>query len=80
MTIRSNDKGRRSLSMVLALAFLPLSLTACAERADVTLHEPGVYKGGEDPLLAKQDSEYVETLQDRFAKGQTDRSEAGSVQ
>ena len=80
MTIRSNDKGRRSLSMVLALAFLPLSLTACAERADVTLHEPGVYKGGEDPLLAKQDSKYVETLQDRFAKGQTDRSEAGSVQ
>ena len=80
VTIRSNDKGRRSLAMVLALAFLPLSLTACAERAEVTLHEPGVYKGGKDPLLAKQDSQYVETLQDRFAKGQTDRSEAGSVQ
>ena len=80
VTTRSNDKGRRSLAMVLALAFLPLSLTACAERADVTLHEPGVYKGGEDPLLAKQDSPYAETLQDRFAKGQTDRSEARSVQ
>jgi hypothetical protein len=80
VTTRSNDKGRRSLAMVLALAFLPLSLTACAERADATLHEPGVYKGAEDPLLAKQDSQYVETLQDRFAKGQTDRSEAGSVQ
>jgi len=80
VTRRSNDKGRRSLAMVLALAFLPLSLTACAERAEVTLHEPGVYKGGKDPLLAKQDSQYVETLQDRFAKGQMDRSEAGSVQ
>jgi hypothetical protein len=80
VTTRSNDKGRRSLAMVLALAFLPLSLTACAERADVTLHEPGVYKGGEDPLLAKQDPQYAETLQDRFAKGQTDRSEARSVQ
>ena len=78
---RSNDRGRRPLALVLALAFLPLSLTACAERADVTLHEPGVYKGGEDPLLAKQqDPQYVETLQERFAKGQSDRSEAGSVQ
>lgn len=80
-TTRSNDRGRRPLAMVLALAFLPLSLTACAERAEVTLHEPGVYKGGEDPLLAKQQSpQYVETLQERFAKGQSDRSEAGSVQ
>ena len=78
-TRRSNDKGRRPLVLVLALAFLPMSLTACAEKADVTLHEPGVYKGGEDPLLAKQDSEYTETLQDRFARGQTDRSEARSV-
>ena len=80
VTRRSNDKGRRPLALVLALAFLPLSLTACAERADVTLHEPGVYKGGEDPLLAKQDSQYVQTLQDRFARGQSDRSEARSVQ
>jgi hypothetical protein len=67
-------RGRRSLAMALALAFLPLSLTACAERADVTLHEPGVYKGGADPLLAKQaDPQHVEALQDRFAKGQSDR-------
>ena len=79
-TTRSNDRGRRPLALVLALAFLPMSLTACAERADVTLHEPGVYKGAEDPLLAKQDSQYAETLQERFAKGQTDRSEARSVQ
>jgi hypothetical protein len=60
--------------MALALAILPMSLTACAERADVTLHEPGVYKGGADPLLAKQeDPQHVEALQDRFAKGQADR-------
>ena len=78
---RSNDRGRRPLALVLALAFLPMSLTACAERADVTLHEPGVYKGGEDPLLAKQqDPQNIEALQERFAKGQSDRSEAGSVQ
>ena len=74
------NKGQRPLAMALALAVMSMSLTACAERAEVTLHEPGVYKGGEDPLLAKQDSEYTETLQDRFARGQTDRSEARSVQ
>jgi hypothetical protein len=80
-TTRSNDRGRRPLALVLALAFLPMSLTACAERADVTLHEPGVYKGGEDPLLAKQEEpQYAETLQERFARGQSDRSEARSVQ
>jgi hypothetical protein len=67
-------RDRRPLAMALALAILPLSLTACAERADVTLHEPGVYKGGADPLLAKQaDPQHVEALQDRFAKGQSDR-------
>ena len=80
-TRRSDDKGRRPLALVLALAFLPMSLTACAERADVTLHEPGVYKGGDDPLLAKQqDPQYAQTLQERFAKGQSDRSEARSVE
>ena len=45
------------------------------------MHEPGVYKGGADPLLAKQeDPQHIETLQERFAKGQTDRSKAESVQ
>ena len=74
-------RGRRPLAMALALAILPMSLTACAERADVTLHEPGVYKGGKDPLLAKQQNpQYSETLQERLAKGQSDRSEARSVQ
>jgi cobalamin biosynthesis protein CobD/CbiB len=74
MVTRVKTKGRRSLAVALALAVLPMSLAACAERADVTLHEPGVYKGGEDPLLAKQQNpQNIETLQDRFAKGQSDR-------
>ena len=81
VTTTSKKKGGRPLAMAVALAFLPMSLTACAERADVTLHEPGVYKGEEDPLLAKQqDPQHIETLQERFAKGQSDRSEARSVQ
>ena len=67
-------RGRRPLAMVLALALLPMSLTACAERANVTLHEPGVYKGAVDPLLAQQQNpQQIETLQERFAKGQSDR-------
>ena len=36
------NKGPRPLAMALALAFLSTGMTACAERADVTLHEPGV--------------------------------------
>ena len=68
------NKGPRPLAMALALAFLSTGMTACAERADVTLHEPGVYKGGADPLLAKQqDPQHIQTLQERFAKGQSDR-------
>ena len=74
MVTTVKKKGQRPLAMALALAVMSMSLTACAERADVTLHEPGVYKGGADPLLAKQaDPQHVGTLQDRFAKGQSDR-------
>jgi hypothetical protein len=74
MMKRVRKQGRRPLAMALALAILPMSLTACAERADVTLHEPGVYKGGADQLLAKQqDPQHIGALQDRFAKGQSDR-------
>lgn len=81
VTTTGKKKGGRPLMMAVALAFLPMSLTACAERADVTLHEPGVYKGSEDPLLAKQQNpQHIETLQKRLAMGQTDRSKAESVQ
>jgi hypothetical protein len=74
MVTTVKTKGRRPLAMALALAVMSMSLTACAERADVTLHEPGVYKGGVDPLLAKQQNpQQIEALQDRFAKGQSDR-------
>ena len=68
------NKGQRPLAMALALAVMSMSLTACAERAEVTLHEPGVYKGSADPLLAmQQDPQQIEALQGRFAKGQSDR-------
>ncbi len=73
--VTKHSKNRpRPLAMAAAFAFLSIGMTACAERADVTLHEPGVYKGGADPLLAKQqDPQNTQTLQERFAEGQSDR-------
>ncbi len=56
---------------VLAIALL---LGGCYESPDVTLHEPGEYKGPDDPFLEKAaDPEHQEQLQQRLARGQTDR-------
>ncbi len=49
-------------------------LTACYESADVTVHEPGVYKGAKDPLLATQRMpDQQQALRERFALVQPDR-------
>jgi hypothetical protein len=49
-------------------------LSGCYESADITLYEPGEYKGPKDPLLAKERSaQHQELLRERFALGQTDR-------
>jgi len=46
----------------------------CTEQVDVTLHEPGVYKGSPDPLLAKQkDPQHQKALEERFRQVQWDR-------
>ena len=71
-------KGIQTASRLLALAaglgVVLLGSTGCTEKTAVTLHEPGVYKGDVDPLLVKQkDPEQIETLQQRFVRGQTDR-------
>ena len=66
--ITGTQKAGRSLALATGLGVLLLCTTGC------TLHEPGVYKGDADPLLAmQQDPEYAETLQQRFVRGQTDR-------
>jgi hypothetical protein len=47
-------------------------LAGCSpEPRTVTMHEPGVYKGAKDPLLATQQQDQV--LVDRFKLVQTDR-------
>lgn len=53
-------------------AFIILAgLAGCSsESRKVTMHEPGVYKGAKDPLLARQQQQ---ELIDRFKLVQTDR-------
>lgn len=51
-----------------------LILTGCYESPEVTLHQPGQYKGTRDPLLVKQQSpEQQARLRARLGQGQTDR-------
>jgi hypothetical protein len=56
----------------LLIILVTLMLTACYEDADVTIHEPGVYKGGNDPHALSAE-ERAEILNKRFKQVQTDR-------
>ena len=51
-----------------------LLTSGCGQATEVTVYEPGVYKGAADPLLSQADDPaYSEALQERFQRGQTDR-------
>lgn len=57
-----------------SLAALAAMATGCGRATDVTVYEPGVYKGADDPLLARQATpEHKALLKERFSAGQTDR-------
>ena len=57
----------RKLMMAVSALALAAVLTGCYEDPDVTVYEPGVYKGKEDPLLAKlEDPEFRASLDTRF--------------
>ncbi|MCU0971969.1 MAG: hypothetical protein MUF57_09345 [Gammaproteobacteria bacterium] len=57
-----------------SLALLAVLATGCGRATDVTVYEPGVYKGPQDPLLKMHaTAEHKAQLQERFAKGQADR-------
>ncbi|MDX1653766.1 MAG: hypothetical protein R3310_01005 [Candidatus Competibacteraceae bacterium] len=63
-------------TLVISVAVLAgLMLAGCYEDPnDVTLHEPGVYKGQRDELVAKEASaQRQEQLRERFHQVQTDR-------
>ncbi len=56
---------------ILAAILMLTGLTACTDESrDFTMHEPGVYKGTKDPLLAKKEHQ---ELVKRFKMVQTDR-------
>jgi len=49
-------------------------LGGCYESTDIVIHEPGVYKGGKDPLLAVDGTPQFEAeLRERFMEGQAPR-------
>ena len=58
------------LTVSVVLAVLPAGLAGCSmEPRSVTMHEPGVYKGAKDPLLALQN----QTGPDRSPETRADR-------
>ncbi|MBL38044.1 MAG: hypothetical protein ACNS61_04635 [Candidatus Wenzhouxiangella sp. M2_3B_020] len=63
-----------TIPRILFIALAALALVGCYESPDVTLHEPGVYKGEQDPLVKKlaNDDELQAQLEQRF-DGQRDR-------
>jgi hypothetical protein len=61
---------KRYISAVVSLLIF-IGIAACSDDPrDFSIHEPGEYKGIEDPLLAKGEQQ---ELKDRFMKVQTDR-------
>ena len=55
------------------LASVALGLGGCSDLEDVTLHEPGVYKGKTDPLVQRlEQPEQQQELEERF-RSQMDR-------
>lgn len=59
---------------VALLIMASFAIGGCYEDTDITLHDPGVYRGTTDPLLAKQaNPEQQARLAERFRMGQSDR-------
>lgn len=59
---------------VALLIVASVAMGGCYESTDITLHDPGVYRGATDPLLAKQaNPEQQAKLAERFRMGQSDR-------
>ncbi|MEJ2096855.1 MAG: hypothetical protein P8Y38_06890 [Deltaproteobacteria bacterium] len=59
---------------ITAAALMAGALWGCYESPNIAIHEPGVYKGKQDPLLAKErQPEQKKLLVERFNNVQTDR-------
>jgi len=61
---------KKQICLLVSILFV-IGLAACSdEQRNFTMHEAGQYKGGTDPLLAKN---MDQVLSDRFMQVQTDR-------
>ena len=56
-----------------AAVVLAVGLAGCWDSTEVTVHNPGQYKGPEDPLLSQAPSARAGTLEERFQSVQADR-------
>ena len=62
------------LRMLLIPILIIAVFWACYESPEVALHQPGIYKGATDPLLAKQRTDnQKQILRKRFKQIQVDR-------
>ena len=61
----------KKILYILVSFLVLLGFTACtSEERNITMHEPGIYKGTKDPLLAEKEHQ---ELVNRFKMVQTDR-------
>lgn len=61
----------RNVGLATLAAFM---LSGCYEDASVVIHEPGVYKGSEDPIVdSPRTAEEQEALRKRLGEGQGQR-------
>ncbi len=63
----------RNAILTAATVVLAAGLAGCWDSTEVTVHNPGEYKGEQDPLLAQSASSRAETLTKRFQLVQADR-------
>ena len=63
----------RNVTFAAAAAVLAAGLAGCWDSTEVTVHNPGQYKGEKDPLLAQPASARTGTLTERFELVQMDR-------
>ncbi len=63
----------KNTAAILVIALVAGILSGCWEDTDVTLHEPGAYKGAADPLLAQDSGARAKLLDERFNLVQMDR-------
>ncbi|MFU8830568.1 MAG: hypothetical protein ACNA7J_00305 [Wenzhouxiangella sp.] len=65
---------RLKMALMVLVGSSAMLLGACYESSEVNRYEPGVYKGQQDPLVSKleSDDELREKLNNRF-DGQRDR-------